>query len=223
MTLYLGHSPINLMDSITEAQLASAFVAMLATLDNMIQITSTWNQRLDRVASRLTPTAREVVEEYGSTTQPHRSSIHPLEFKTNVKNKNINKNRDIKWDFFKISLMIKCYKCQDYGHVVVNCPSPFNIAINDGVLIRTPKPDSTIFFRKSLLRLRSLVFFLPLPRLLSLLQPQLSPTFFFLWLYCQHHLLRLLYYRFLLSFSVLVTNPFLLYCRRHPVFPCGIC
>ena len=39
---------------------------------------------------------------------------------------------------------IKCYKYQDYGHVAVNCPSPFKIAINDEVSIETSKPDSII-------------------------------------------------------------------------------
>jgi len=30
-------------------------------------------------------------------------------------------------------------------HIAANYPSPFKIAINDGVSIEAPKPDSTIF------------------------------------------------------------------------------
>jgi len=50
------------MNPITEAQLTATFVTISATLDNTIQTMSTLNQRLDRVVSRLTPTAREVEE-----------------------------------------------------------------------------------------------------------------------------------------------------------------
>ena len=46
-------------------------------------------------------------------------------------------------DFFKFSPTIKCYNCQEYGHVVANCPSP-KIAINDKVFIEASKPVSAI-------------------------------------------------------------------------------
>ena len=55
----------------------------------------------------------------------------------NNKSKNAGKN------FSKIP-KTKCYKCKGYGHVVANCPSPFKIDINDGVLIEAHKSDNTI-------------------------------------------------------------------------------
>ena len=55
-----------------------------------------------------------------------------------------NKRKNTEKNFFKISLTIKCYKCQGYRHIVANCPISFKIAINDRVLIEASKPDSTI-------------------------------------------------------------------------------
>ena len=39
-----------------------------------------------------------------------------------------NKNKNIEKDFSKLSPIIKCYKCQVYGHVAANCPDPVKIA-----------------------------------------------------------------------------------------------
>jgi len=39
-------------------------------------------------------------------------------------------------------VLIKCYNCQGYGHVVANCPSPFKTAITDKVFIEISNPDS---------------------------------------------------------------------------------
>jgi hypothetical protein len=43
---------------------------------------------------------------------------------SNAKGKNTDK------DFSKLSPIIKCYKCQGYGHVAANCPTPFRVAID---------------------------------------------------------------------------------------------
>ena len=56
------------MDPMTKTQLLAVLATMSATLNNFIQITSTRNQRLDKVASYLTHMAREVMEESDSTT-----------------------------------------------------------------------------------------------------------------------------------------------------------
>jgi len=58
MTTPLGESSQSLIipiDPITEAQLAPAFSPISTILDNIIKTTNAWSQRLDRVASRLTP------------------------------------------------------------------------------------------------------------------------------------------------------------------------
>jgi len=105
------------MDLITEAQLAAVFATIPCTLNNIIQTTSTWNQRLDMVAFRLNPTAREVVEESSSTTQPHRSSAKNPSLRNDVKNKNVeigNRNKGPKKRTSKIGLFAKCKKCQGY-------------------------------------------------------------------------------------------------------------
>jgi len=38
--------------------------------------------------------------------------------------------RNIERDFSTLSLIIKCYKYQGYGHVVANCPSPIRVVID---------------------------------------------------------------------------------------------
>jgi len=114
------------------------------------------------------------------------------------------KERTLKMIFFKISPAIKCYKCQSYRHVAANCPSPFKIAIKDRVPIEAPKPDSIISPKVTHRSLLSSVLSLP-------------------WLYCQHHLLRFLYYWLLLSLHVLITSLFLLYCRYYLLFSYDQC
>ena len=47
-------------------------------------------------------------------------------------------------NFSTLSPIIKYYNCQDYGHVVVNYLTPFNIVIIDRVFIKAPNSDSTI-------------------------------------------------------------------------------
>ena len=55
-----------------------------------------------------------------------------------------SKSKNAENDFSKISFTTKCYKCQGYGHVAANCPSPFKIVINDRVLIKASKSDSIV-------------------------------------------------------------------------------
>jgi hypothetical protein len=40
------------------------------------------------------------------------------------------KGKSTEKDFSKLSPIIKCYKCQGYGHVAANCPTPFRVAID---------------------------------------------------------------------------------------------
>ena len=88
-----------------------------------------------------------------------------------------NKSKNTEKDFFKISPITKCYKCQGYGHVDANCPSLFKITINNRVPIETPMSDSTISLKVThLIKKFTVIYSLP-----SLL-------------YYQHHLLYLLYY-----------------------------
>jgi len=76
---------------------------------------------------------------------PHLSSpigLAPPPYKNDVKDKSFkrdNRNNDIEQEIFKISTAVKCYKCQGYWNMAVNCPSPVKIAIIDGALIEAPK------------------------------------------------------------------------------------
>jgi len=54
------------------------------------------------------------------------------------------KGKDTERNFSTLSPIIKCYNCQSYEHVAVNCLTPFKIAIIDRVFIEAPKLDSTI-------------------------------------------------------------------------------
>ena len=82
------------------------------------------------------------------STQPHRT-ITLLASHTNyVKGKSFerdNRNKGIEKDFSKVSSTTKCYKCQGYGHIVVNCPSPVKFAIIDGATIEAPESISEDF------------------------------------------------------------------------------
>ena len=51
----------------------------------------------------------------------------------NTKGKSIkNKGKDTDREFSKLTPIIKCYKCQGYGHVAANCPTPVKIALVNG-------------------------------------------------------------------------------------------
>jgi len=40
-----------------------------------------------------------------------------------------NKGKGIDREFSKLTLIIKCYKCQGYGHVAANCPTQVKITL----------------------------------------------------------------------------------------------
>jgi len=82
-------------------QLATTLAAISAQLDNLIQATESSNQTLDRIITK--------VEKKSDNT-------------TSV----IKESSDR--DYSKLSLTIKCYKCQGYGHVAANCPTPIKVA-----------------------------------------------------------------------------------------------
>jgi len=102
--------------------------------------------------------------------QSHRSNIRKssvpcvISIVRKVKEKSDSyKNKNIEKEFFKIGPTTKHYKCQGYGHVTSNYPSPFKIAINDGASLKHLSLI-VLFLRKSLLWLKSvlsLVLFLP--------------------------------------------------------------
>ncbi|XP_020257552.1 uncharacterized protein LOC109834065 [Asparagus officinalis] len=74
----------------------------------------------------------------------HTSSQYPTRFQTQTSSQKTdtssgskerdNKGKGTERNFSKISSTTKCYKCQGYGHVAANCPSPVKIAI----VIREP-------------------------------------------------------------------------------------
>ena len=50
--------------------------------------------------------------------------------KVDTKGKSIeNKGKDTDREFSKLAPAIKCYKCQGYGHVAANYPTPVKIAL----------------------------------------------------------------------------------------------
>jgi len=85
---------------------------IMAKIDNLLWIMNSFNQNSKSSVPCVIPTASEVDKK-----------------SDNSKSKNTEK------DFSKISLTTKCDKCQGYGHIAANYPSPFKIAINDEVPI----------------------------------------------------------------------------------------
>ena len=89
-----------------DSQLATALAAISAQLDNLIQAMESSNQTLDRIITK--------IEKKSENSIP---SVVTLVVKESSDR-----------DFSKFSLMIKCYKCQDYEHVAANCPTPVKVA-----------------------------------------------------------------------------------------------
>ena len=56
-----------------------------------------------------------------------------------------NKGKSVANNFAKVSLTIKCYRCQGYGNVAANCSSPSKIALINGVLLVKSELDSDEF------------------------------------------------------------------------------
>ena len=52
------------------------------------------------------------------------------------------KGKNTETDFSTLSPIIKCYNCQGYVHVAVNCPTLFKIVIIDRISMKAPKHDS---------------------------------------------------------------------------------
>jgi len=80
--------------------------------------------------------------------QLNRSSTQTLSHRDDIKSKGPeqhNKNKGP--ESSKVSSTIKCYKCQDYGHLAANCPNLIRITIIDE---RPPKPLSQTLMCASL-------------------------------------------------------------------------
>ena len=87
------------------SQLATALAAISAQLDNLIQITESSNQTLDRIITKV-------------EKKPENPTLL-------VATPVIKESSDR--DYSKLSPTIKCYKCQGYGHVAANCPTPVKV------------------------------------------------------------------------------------------------
>ena len=78
------------------------------------------------------------------------SSQYPNQFQAQMSTPKMNTDgkslkrilKSNKRDFFKISLTIKCYKCQGYGHVAANCPSPVKDTIDKKLFVINSEFDS---------------------------------------------------------------------------------
>ena len=115
---------------------------LIAKLDSLTQEANTFC--LD--AKRLKENVNSVVTKLETRNQNPKSSttcVIPTAREIEEKSDN-NKSKNIEKDFFKLSPIIKCYKCQAYRHIVANCPSPFKITITDKVFIKALEPDNII-------------------------------------------------------------------------------
>ena len=77
-----------------------------------------------------------VFKGHKQTTKPHSSSYsnclqsQTSTHKADSKDKSVdNKGKDTDKEISKLTLTIKCYKCQGYGHVAANCSSPVKITL----------------------------------------------------------------------------------------------
>ena len=81
--------------------------------------------------------------------QPNSSSIQIPLYRDDIKGKSLehhNRNKDP--DSFRVSSTTKCYKCQGYGHLAVNCPSLVRITIIDETPTEATKSDSNVYIFK---------------------------------------------------------------------------
>ena len=63
-----------------------------------------------------------------------------------IKNTKIdNRNKCLKKKIFKISIGDRCNQCQRYGHIAVDCTSPFKVALINKVLIVSPESERAIY------------------------------------------------------------------------------
>ena len=92
---------------------------------------------------------------YTSRSQDHqaptvKSTARTPTHKVDTKDKGVESNaKDMstKNDFSKLSPIIKCYKCQGYGHVAANCPTPFRVVID-----KLPVTESTFISEELILQ-----------------------------------------------------------------------
>ena len=126
-----------------------------------------------------------------------------------------NRKKAPKKKIFKISIVDRYNKCQKYGHVVVNCTSPFKIAIINGVPIIATKSESAILLKiTSVIKKFSVgspatTVVIPTATAIAIARPSFpgstfdSPT---------PQPLAISHPSTLLSWPALVATPFLLYC-----------
>ena len=77
---------------------------------------------------RVTQTIRSPSGQY-----PNRFQCQTFTHIADAKGKNIeNKGNGVDKEFSKLTPIIKCYKCQGYGHVAANCPTLVKITLLNG-------------------------------------------------------------------------------------------
>jgi len=151
----------------------------------------------------------------------HQGNAQTPTYKVETKGKSIERNakgKSIERDFFALSYIIKCYDCQDYGHVAANCSTPFKIDIIDRVSIESLKPDSTISSKVTSMIKEFNVASSAITIIVSFVAVAPVARPFPSWFYCPHHILCLFYCRLLLSLLVSF-----IYYRHHPLSPCSAC
>ena len=79
---------------------------------------------------------------------PNRFQAQMLTLKTNTNDKSLEKDtkgKGIEKKSSKVSPTIKCYKCQGYEHIIVNCSNLVKIAFVNRVPIAESESDSNEF------------------------------------------------------------------------------
>jgi len=125
------------------SQLATVLAVISAQLDNLIQTTESYNQTLNRIITKVEKksentnspmnlyTSNELIQIIVANDRLKKGitviRLNPKRIKHEnptppVATHMIKESRDR--DYSKLSPTIKCYKCQGYGHVAANCPTP---------------------------------------------------------------------------------------------------
>ena len=80
---------------------------------------------------------------------PNRSNTQSSSHRNGIKGKSFERdNKNTSPEFPKVSSIIKCYKCQGYEHLAVNCPSLIGITIINETPTEATESDFDVYIFK---------------------------------------------------------------------------